>query len=332
VLRRPEALAALRGALEGVDRLVVLGDALELRHGPPGEALAVARRVFAALGEALGPEGELVLVPGNHDHALVAAWLDARATAGDLTLGLEQRIAPEEASPLAAALAEAARPARLGLAYPGLWLRDDVYAIHGHQLDVHVTVPTFERLATGAMGRVVGELPDPATPADYEAVLAPVYAWLHVVARHSRKAFGAERQNTSQQAWRVLTATGPRPLRARAIAAAFPAAIALLSRVGLGSLHADVSPQELRRAGLRAMHETLRRLEVRAPHVLFGHTHRAGPLPGDDRAEWGRLVNTGSWVHEELFLGDRGRVGPYFPGRAVRVEESGPPVLLDPLL
>jgi len=309
----------------------VLGDALELRHGPPAEALAVARRVFAALGAALGPDGELVLVPGNHDHALVAPWLDARAAAGDLTLGLEHRAGPD-ASPLAAALAEAARPARVEVAYPGIWLRDDVYAIHGHQLDVHVTVPTFERLATGAMSRVVGDVPDRATPADYEGVLAPVYAWLHVVARHSRKAFGAERQNTSQQAWRVLSATGPRPLRARAVAAAFPVAVGVLSRTGVGPLRADVSPQELRRAGLRAMHEALRRLDVRAPHVLFGHTHRAGPLPPDDPVEWGRLVNTGSWVHEELFLGDRGRAGPYYPGRAARVDETGPPVLLDPLL
>ena len=28
------------------------------------------------------------------------------------------------------------------------------------------------------------------------------------------------------------------------------------------------------------------RLGVPARHVIFGHSHRAGPLPGDDVAEW----------------------------------------------
>ena len=75
-------------------------------------------------------------------------------------LGLEQRIAPGDAGPLAAALAERAGRARASqVAYPGVWLRDDVYAIHGHYSDLHATVPTFERLAAGAMARWVGPPP-----------------------------------------------------------------------------------------------------------------------------------------------------------------------------
>ena len=31
------------------------------------------------------------------------------------------------------------------LAYPGVWLRPDVYATHGHYVDLHITVPSFER-------------------------------------------------------------------------------------------------------------------------------------------------------------------------------------------
>ncbi len=43
-------------------------------------------------------------------------------------------------------------------------------------------------------------------------------------------------------------------------------------------------------------------------HVVFGHTHRAGPLPDDDRAEWTtlsgiRLWNSGNWFHEPAFVG-----------------------------
>ena len=76
VLRRPAAQQALLGALDGVDRLVVLGDLLELRHGPMHEALEAARPVLKAIGETLGPDGEVVLVPGNHDFRLISPWLD----------------------------------------------------------------------------------------------------------------------------------------------------------------------------------------------------------------------------------------------------------------
>ena len=59
-----------------------------------------------------------------------------------------------------------------------------------------------------------------------------------------------------------------------------------LNRAGLGPLRADISGPELRRGALRAFGEVLTRLRVDAPHVIFGHTHRAGPLPADDRYEW----------------------------------------------
>ncbi|MBW3630510.1 MAG: hypothetical protein KY464_14595, partial [Gemmatimonadetes bacterium] len=39
---------------------------------------AFAAPLFGELGEALGPGGELILVPGNHDHGLVAGWIDGR--------------------------------------------------------------------------------------------------------------------------------------------------------------------------------------------------------------------------------------------------------------
>jgi hypothetical protein len=68
--------------------------------------------------------------------------------------------------------------------------------------------------------------------------------------------------------------------------------------------------------------EVVTRLQLRAAHVIFGHTHRAGPLPRDDEAEWltrtgSRLVNAGSWVYERRFLGDAPRESPYWPGTCV---------------
>src|SRR5688572_12461878 len=180
--------------------------------------------------------------------------MERRAIARHPSLGLEQDTDPEDYE-VAGILARWLKPARVRLAYPGLWLRDDVYATHGHYLDRHVTVPTFERLAAGAMARVIGEMPaDDAAPEDYEAALAPLYAWLHVVSRHTK--LGFERQKGTQNAWRLLTDSGPRPLRDRALVAAFPMAVRVLNLVGVGPVGPDLSPAELRRAGLKAMAET----------------------------------------------------------------------------
>ena len=68
ILRRPEPLDALCAYLGDVDRLVLLGDVLELRHGPLREALGAARPVFEALGAALPKGAEVVITAGNHDY------------------------------------------------------------------------------------------------------------------------------------------------------------------------------------------------------------------------------------------------------------------------
>lgn len=330
VLRDPAARDALLRELDGTERLVLLGDALEMRHGPVPAALEAAHDVFAAIGEALGDTAEVVLVAGNHDHAIVAPWMERRAIARHAPLGLEQDADPHDYE-IAGVLARWLSPARTRLAYPGVWLRDDVYATHGHYLDRHITIPTFERLAAGAMTRVVGEMPAEGTsPEDYEAVLAPLYAWLHVVSRYTK--LGFERQKGTQNAWRLLTDSGPRPLRDRALVAAFPMAVKLLNLAGVGPVGPDLSPVELRRAGLRAMAEATRRLGIGADWVLFGHTHRAGPLDGDDPTEWQvpggpRLVNTGCWVHESVYLGRAGQRSPYWPGTVAEVGPDGPPQL-----
>jgi hypothetical protein len=111
-------------------------------------------------------------------------------------------------------------------------------------------------------------------------------------------------------------------------------AVAALNRLGLGPLTADLSGAQLRRAGLRAFAEVLERLSIDAPHAIFGHTHRAGPLPGDDRAEWvtsagTEIVNSGCWLREPRFMGSDPARSPYRPGFAVIVEDSAPPNLIN---
>ena len=66
----------------------------------------------------------------------------------------------------------------LSLAYPGLHLRDDVYATHGHYLDLHLTIPRLESIAASAMARVTAaRQAGGARPSDYEAIMAPMYAF-----------------------------------------------------------------------------------------------------------------------------------------------------------
>jgi hypothetical protein len=86
------------------------------------------------------------------------------------------------------------------------------------------------------------------------------------------------------------------------------------------------------------MAEAVGRLRIQASHVLYGHTHRAGPFANDDSLEWtleggGRLTNTGCWVYEEMFL-QRGRSSPYWPGCVVEVRDgpTRPPPILSRLL
>jgi predicted phosphodiesterase len=356
LLRRPEFRAPLMRAAEDVDRVVLLGDVLELRHGPPREALAVSRPFFEDLGRALAGR-EIVVVAGNHDHASIEPWLVRRSELqAPEPLGVEQLLEASETSPMLERFAQWASPAHVRSAYPGLWVRPDVYAMHGHYLDCHLTVPTLERLSMGAMSRVLRRPPETfASVEDYEAVTAPMYAWRHAVARDARTG-NALNGIATVHAWRALGGgdrksgerTGgaartrrslARRLRTRALVRGFPLAVSALNRAGIGPLRADVSSGELRGAGLRAMGEVASRLKLGDAYVVFGHTHRAGPLPGDDEHEWNRapasaggaggarLVNTGCWTYDSIFLTGTPGESPYWPGSCVLVEDSGAPVL-----
>jgi hypothetical protein len=330
VLQDASARAGLREALGGVDRLVLLGDTLELRAGSIGRVLAVAQPVLDDLGAALGADREVVIVPGNHDHRLLGPWRERRAVAAvPPGLGLENPVEWSSGEPLAV-LAQALAPARVRACYPGLWLRSDVYAIHGHYLDLHITVPIMERLGAGLMRRVL-RAPGPVAAEDYETVLSPMYAWVDSMAQ-TEAGTGLGLQG---RVWSGLQrGRRNRTWRQRSMALLVPTAVAGLNRAGLGPLKADLSGPELRRAGLRAMAEVVDRLAIPSEHVIFGHTHRAGPLATDDPSEWhlepGRsLVNTGSWVHSPFFLGPSPDHSPYRPGFGYLVEDEGPPELVN---
>ena len=332
-MRRPELRAPLLAALEGVDRIVLLGDILELRHGPLREALATGREFLTELGEAVGAGGEVIIVPGNHDYYLLSAWLERRARGGiPPPLGLESDVDWREGEPLAT-IAGWLAPASVRAAYPGVWLREDVYAMHGHYSARNTTIPMFERLGAGAMVRLVGEpAGGPARAEDYERTLAPLYAWMHAVAQSAGENIAGS-QRTSSRVWRALShRNGRRSLRQRGVASAFPLAVAGLNRAGIGPLQSDVSMPALSRAGVRATARVIAGLGVTAPYVIFGHTHRAGPFAGDDEADWataagGRMINAGSWVYDRQFVGEVPGEGPYWPGTCVVFGDEDPPEL-----
>jgi hypothetical protein len=325
-----EARRALCDAAGQADRVVLLGDVLELRQRPLPRVLAVAREPLEELGAALatgatGATGAtVVLVAGNHDHGLIAPGLALRDP--DDPLGVDRAHTPVAGGALAT-VAGWLGAQRTEIRYPGVWLRDDVWATHGHYLDRHNTVPMLERLGAGIMARVVGEAAGgPVRAEDYEAALGPLYAWLDALVasggRRSRAGAGA-----SARMWGILAGSSRRGLRGRALSAAFPLLVAALNRAGIGPLSADLSREHLRSGALRAMGEVLDRLGLEPAHVVFGHTHRAGPLPGDDAVQWrtpagSRLINCGCWVTEGVLGGPDPSHSPYRAGFAVWVDDT----------
>jgi len=341
LLRRREFRESLWAGLEGADEVILLGDAVELRDLPLAAAIDIARPFFDELGAAIG-DGRVVVVPGNHDHHFLDTWLERRRLDGAGPLTLEQRI-PVDGGPLAE-LTRGMGRAQVELAYPGMWLTPDVYVTHGHYLDRHLTVPSFERLAVAAVERVLrgsgeatldepGEHGDPgsASPADYERVQGPLYAFLFALAQSGSPAERLGGANPSARVWQAVGGGYGRAARIRGRllgTVAVPGAVGVANRLGLGPVKADLSPGAITRAGLAAIGEVVRRLGIEADHVIFGHTHRRGPLKGEVgwRLESGtRLWNTGSWIHSRWLLGGTAADSPYWPGTIIILEDGRDP-------
>jgi hypothetical protein len=328
LLRDAEIRAVLLEELHGAERLVLLGDAIELRERPLGAALDRALPFFAELGAAVG-DIEIVLVPGNHDARLAEPLLD-HLSIDDLPLALDTTAEP---SGPAATVAAALSPARMRIAYPGLWLRDDVYATHGNYMDLHMRLPRAECVALAVAQRIAGPLPDPATPADYERLLRPFYGLAFGAAQAMPRRVKPREVGPSEAAWEMLAGdrperSRPRRLKVRAARRGFPLAVAGVNRLLRADFDADISGVAIFRSGVEAATEMARRLGVDGGHVITGHTHRGGPRPGE--APWhlpggGELHNTGNWVFSTPLHNPGEPPNSYWPGTVTWVEDSGPP-------
>ncbi len=308
MLRRAEALEALLCALDGVERLVLLGDVVELLEGRPARAMEVAEPVLRAVGARLGGGREVIIVPGNHDAALVRPWLREQGT----PLAVDASI-PCDATPLLARVTSWLGPAGVRVHYPGVWLAERVWATHGHYLDRHLLPEAAYGIARGLLGRVPRGR---GTPVDYERAGGPSLTRLEA----------------------LLTRWLPRPLAALADdvaeflrAATMPGIPRRLLSHRIAPLSAMLLGAQMRRASIPALAGVVHRLQLDADWVIFGHVHRCGPLAGDDPQRWRgpggrpRIANTGCWVYEPMLVHRAAPPHPYWPGGAIMLEEGREP-------
>lgn len=329
VASAPDRRERLFEAVSGADRIVLLGDLLELRQRPLAQLLGLVQPFFEDLGRAAAGR-RVLIVPGNHDHALAEPWLTRLRVEGR-PLGPEAEWPVDPGEGAAGRIAEWMPDAEVTLAYPGVRLRRDVYATHGHYLDLHMTVPRLEAIGASAMGRLTGRGRACETPTDYEAVLAPMYAFLVGLAQGASPMLLERGGRVSRSVWRRVNGNGHlgRLLLARVT---IPGAVAVLNRAGLGPFRPELTGEGLRRSGLHAMGQVAESLVPGIEHVVFGHTHRPGPLPDDDRAEWTtqsgiRLWNSGNWFHDPALVRRSDVRSPYWPGTMLVLDDTGPPRL-----
>lgn len=315
VLRRPQALQAFLEALDGSQRLVLLGDVIELLEGRPREAMEAAEPVLRAIGGRLGSGCEVILVPGNHDAELVRPWVRAQGAALTVAAAI-----PPDATPMLARVTSQLAPARVQVRYPGVWLSQRVWATHGHYLDRHLLPEAAYGIARGLLGRLPREA---ALPLDYEQAGGPSLTRLEARLTRWLQPRLAALLDDVLELLRAATMPGSPVLRGR---------VAPLAALLLGV--------QMRRASIPALAQVAHRLQVDADWVIFGHVHRCGPLVSDDPRRWrgpgGRpqIANAGSWVYEPALLHRATPPHPYWPGGAIVLEDDGTPravALLDHL-
>ena len=305
VLRRPATLERLLAALEGVDRLVLLGDIVELMEGRPQQAMAVAEPVLRAIGQAMGLDGEIIVVPGNHDRPLVRAW----ARRADEALQPDSAV-PLDASPALARLVSWLGPASVRVFYPGVWLDERVWVTHGHYLDQHLMPVSSFGFARGLLRRPPR---DEVLPIAYETAHRPS------MTRATRWLPRPFVTLADDLAMLVRASTMPREQRRRILG------------TRLSPLTSHVLGVQMRRASIPALARVVHRLGVNAEWVVFGHVHRLGPLATDGVAEWrgpGRLpkiVNTGCWLYEPMLVHHARPPHPYWPGGAIVIDSGAEP-------
>jgi hypothetical protein len=265
--------------------------------------------VLREIGAVMGRGRDVVYVPGNHDHRVVAPFL-RRLRADDKPLRPSHRV-PRASSPALEALTGWLGPSRVEVRYPGVWLAEGVWAHHGHYVDREL----LPKQVDGPARLRFKALPDRMRAEDYERAAGPNLAAAQAALQTELPTLPAAALELAAGAFREA-AVRATPLLGASL------------RDRLAPLGAGFLGWQFRTRGLPAMVAVARRLGVRAEHLVFGHLHLGGPRLED---EWRpvpggpALVNTGCWVHEPLLLGGVDPPHDYWPGGAVLVEDGSPP-------
>jgi UDP-2,3-diacylglucosamine pyrophosphatase LpxH len=344
LLRYPTFIDRLTRALEGVDEVYLLGDILELRFQRLELAFQVAQPFFAALGQTLragrsrgGHTPRIVYVAGNHDYHFALQLMEREQEMaidrGDAKpYAFSGKLPPTHDMLLLRQLRRMVGPGvDVEFAYSYVVLptaAGPALAMHGQYLDLHLASPAERLLALVEQALTAYRLETPRPGFDlYEAVLRPQNELLYWIGQSPA---GAQVQS---EIWRRLRGDNrhvPRGLLARlrriavrrALRAAEALAGAAARQITDRVLKGDVTNVSPARAtgvaeGIQAFMDSLYALQedlfaaeqwtVPPAYVIFGHTHRPGPLPGTDapaqwRASWSghevEVLNAGSWLYD----------------------------------
>jgi UDP-2,3-diacylglucosamine pyrophosphatase LpxH len=287
VLELAQPLERLLESVRRYDRLVLLGDVVEMAESHHAHSFPIAEPVLRAIGGAMRPGSQIVLVPGNHDHALIRAWSQTQGQALE-----REAVVPHDASPLLAQMVDWLGAEQVQVRYPGVWLSDEIWATHGHYLNYYLRPISSVGLLHP---RHRQKAADPRLPAGYERTA-------------SSPAKPHMRDGLPPQRWHdrvippvlapLLTRVLARQVRNHSLPALAHAAYAL---------------------GVQAPWIIFGHVHRLGPMPGDAAAPWAGLTPGQ------QLLNTGSWRFEPVIDHRIHPPHPYWPGGAVTIEEDGIP-------
>jgi len=286
-LERPRPLELLLEALAGYQRLVLLGDTVELLETRSSDSFPRAEPILRSIGAALGPDRVVVLVPGNHDHGLIRDW--SRIQGDNLE---REAVVPHDASPLLAQLVSWIAPARVEVRYPGVWLGDRIWATHGHYLNHYLRPVSSIGLLHPLHRTRQAPLRDPGS---YE------YIALSPARPHIRDGLPPERWHDR------LVPRQMAPLTVRVLGLQ-------MRRHSLPAMAQVVQALDVQADWVIFGH-----VHRRGPLPNDPGTRWLGA------GERQSLVNTGCWRYERVLLHRSSPPNPYWPGGAVALDDDAPP-------
>ena len=361
LLRYPFFCDLLREQLDGIDHVVLLGDILDLRFQQLDIALQIATPFLEMLGDVLSKaeHPHVTYIPGNHDHHYASRLIEAeqeQAIDADEPYTFKHVVAPRDFF----LSRQLARLIGSNVEIKFTYFHDTIdssegpiFLIHGHYLDLHIDAAPARLLSLlQATIASAGQSVETLSPDLYEAILRPQYELLHWIGQSPG---GGQIQS---RIYERLRGGAPPSTRLRQIRrAALNRAASVGGKVGIAL--AEMVANRLVKGGLSltspareaqveqtisAFSLSLEALETYLPtgaaYVIFGHTHRPGPLESIDAPEhWTvkmhgqetQVMNSGSWLYDA----GKARRPDYrpqrWPGTFILIPDRGQPRLVEVL-